>query len=449
LKIAFPILRMNWYRVAATTIEAALRAGHEVECWHFVGGNHYAANRPNAARVPAFRHGAPTILEYCRDAEFLDFICRRRPDAVASVSVPWPGIVGPLSALSARPVWATLTTNDTFSFTFDMETLRLCDVIALRSAHERECILRDHTRDVADVVRRMAGEPRTHGRMFPDLLAKRAARQWTDDMCAHFRARSVVTGYPMLDSIAGLDRAAIRRKWGIADGRPVVSCLASPYGSVLDADWERAFATTSPLRRRWWNFRRLGLRGLANPPPNEAEVMSAIADFARQNGAFNITKMRHSQDASPAIRAASDLVLGEESYHPHTAIEMSAVSDVVFGFFTTGAPEAVAAGARFIEIRIPGYNRYVWECASSQFLRMFDRPGASWSLSAEEWIATARDKRLADFEPDARVRTAYFADYCGPMDGRHAERLVRAIERVHEGSLPAEWPVDAGGAMIP
>jgi hypothetical protein len=439
---------MNWYRVVSTTIESALCAGHEVECWHYVGGHHYVTNRPNVARVPIFQHGAPVIVEYMNDTEFLELIRRRRPDAIMSVSVPWTGLVGPLSEMSNRPLWVTLTTNDTFLFTHDLETLRLCDVIALRSVHEYECILRDHTCDVKEIARRITQEPRTHGRVFPDLLTTRAARTWTADMCAHFRARSVVTGYPLLDSIARLDRAAIRKKWGIANGRPVISCLASPYGTVLEADWERAFATTSPLRRRWWNVRRLGCRGLMHPPPNEAEVMRAFAEFARQNGAFSITKMRHSQTASHAIREASDLVLGEESYHPHTAIEMSAVSDAVFGFFTTGAPEAIAAGARFIEIRIPGFNRYVWESACSQFVRMFDRPGASWSISAEEWVATASNKRLTDFQPSPEAQSAYITDYCGPLDGRHAERVVRAIERVREGSLPAEWPVDTRGVMI-
>ncbi|HBA86060.1 MAG TPA: hypothetical protein DCZ95_18400 [Verrucomicrobia bacterium] len=445
MKIIFPIVRMNWYRVVATTIDAALAAGHEVECWHSIGGTHWQANRPNLQKVPVFLQGKPVIREYDSDEAFLKLAAEQSPEAIVSISVPWDGIIPGLQTLTARPRWVVIATNDTFAKVNHREVIEACDLIVLRSPHELRCVVDDHTADLSGLLHEMESAPDQHGELFFSLLRARQAHRWTEDMVREFESRSVATGYPLLDSALGLDLEKIRSRWGISSHTPVVGCLASPYGTVLNVPWERAFVSNGPLARRWRNFKWRGLTGLVRQAPNETEIMDALRLFCDRNKAKLVVKLRHSQDATPTMRRVADVMLDEASYYPHTAVEMAAVSSVMFGFFTTGAPEAVAASHPFINLSIPGYNRKVWERSASMFCGQFDWPGVTASYPAETWVKAAGQLRLDNLKIDREAWQKYAQRYCGPMDGRHSARVMRAIELQSSGIPLKEIPRNQEG----
>ena len=448
MKFVFPILRMNWYRVMATTIDAALAAGHEVECWHSVGGSHWASNRPCRERLPRFRHGAPATFDYDSDEAFLRLLDAHRPDSVFSLCIPWSDAVcRRFRGTETRPFWTTLTTNDSFVGDVPPDRMAAHGLIALRTAHEEECLVDDHVADVRPLLARMEAEPGRHGIQQIRLVKDRIARPWSTATIAHFRAHAVRTGYPLLDSAQGIDGAEVRRRWELPETGPIVGCLASPYGTVLDAPWEKAFAAGTRRGRLYWTWKDKGWRGLVAPDPGEPQVMRALKRFADKNGAPLVVKMRHTQDAAPWMRKLADRIVGEESYYPHSAVELAAISAVMFGFFTTGAPEAVAAGHPFVNLGIPGYNRETWERLASMFVGLFDQPGAAWTFAAGEWIRRAPEMRLADFALDPAARRAYAHRFCGPLDGRHSARVVRAAERVAAGVRPSDLPRDANGYL--
>ncbi len=446
MRLVFPILRLNWYRVVASTIDAALAAGHSVECWHHGGGHHWPANRPDRDRVPAFRHGVVTVREFEDDNAFLHLCREQAPDAILSISLVWNSLLPAWTALPSRPRWVILATNDTFAHCNHPEQLDTCDLITLRSPHERACLIDDHTCGLAPILEELRRHPSRHGRLYADLFPARAAAPWSDAMLRLFRERSVCTGYPLLDTLRDIDTEALRHRWGIPPGQPVVGCLSSPYGTVMNAPWEKAFVSRNPLGRLGWTLRDTPRNLFRLLPPNEAEVMLALRAFCDANGAFLLLKMRHSQSADPLMNRVADRILGEESHYPHTAVEMAALATPVFGFFTTGAPEAVAAGHAFIDLRIPGYNRDMWERAASMFMGMFDTPGVSHSLDARYWIHNAHTLRLDHFQTDPAALPAYQRRYCGPMDGLHSARVLRAIAEHHEGRRA---PVDADGFVLP
>ena len=448
MKFVFPILRMNWYRVMATTIDAALAAGHEVECWHSVGGSHWASNRPCRERQPRFRHGTPATVDWDSDAAFLRLLDERRPDAVFSLCVPWSDEVARrFRGTETRPFWTALTTNDTFLGAVPPERVAALGLIALRSRHEEDCLVDDHVADVRPLLARMETAPACHGAQQFQWLRDLAARPWRAETIDHFRAHAVRTGYPLLDSACGIDETEVRRRWELPATGPIVGCLASPYGAVLDAPWEKAFVAGSLPGRLYWNWRWWGAAGLRAPAPDERQVMRALKRVAERNGAPLVVKMRHTQDAAPWMRALADRIVGEESYYPHSAVELAAISAAMFGFFTTGAPEALAAGRPFVNLGIPGYNREVWERLASMFVGMFDRPGIAWDFTAADWIRRAPASSLADFAVDPGARRAQADSYAGPLDGRHSERVVRAAERVAAGARPSELPCDADGYL--
>jgi hypothetical protein len=444
MKLIFPILRLNWYRVVASTIDQALSDGHTVECWHHSGGNHWPNNRPDRSRIPAFRHGAVLVRDFEDDAAFMALCDEHSPDAILSISLVWNSLLDAWMRRSPRPAWVLLATNDSLASCNRPEQLAACDLIALRSPHERECLVEDHTADLGPILEELRRHPQRHGRLYADLFPARAAGRWTPDMVRLFRDRSVCTGYPLLDTVRDIDTDALRSRWGIPAGQPVVGCLASPYGSVMGAPWEKGFVSRNPLGRLFWSLRERGPAGL-RVPPNEAEVMRALRRFCDANNAFLLLKMRHSQSADPLMNRVADRILGEESHYPHTAVEMAALAQPVFGFFTTGAPEAVAAKHAFVDLRIPGYNRDMWERAASMFVGMFDHPGVSRSLEAREWIAKAPKMRIEDFQCAPDALAAYNLRFCGPMDGKHSARVIAAVRNHLAGRAIGE---DAEGFVM-
>jgi len=443
MKLVFPILRMNWYRVLATTIDAALAQGHEVECWHSIGGYHWASNRPNLERVPHFVHGVPTVFEYEANRTFVNLLNDHKPAAVISLCNPWDAEVGkPFQVPGKKPLWVTLATNDSFIGVTTPDQMAANSLIVLRTKHEEDCTIDDHTADVRDLLRRMEAEPELHGAMHTKTIRERLEKPWSTAMIDHFRTHTVRTGYPLLDSAMNIDAAAVRTAWGLPPHGPIIGCLSSPYGTVLNVPWEKAFATTSPLRQRYWNYQWKGLRGALNPAPNEQQVMQALKNFADRNNAPLVVKLRHTQDATPWMQKLADKIIGEESYYPHSAVELAAIASVMFGFFSTGAPEAIAAGHPFINLGIPGYNREDWERATSMFIGMFNHPGVSWTFEADDWIRQAASLPLETFTLNPAAHRDYANFFCGPLDGRHSPRVIYALEQVANGCLPAEIPCD-------
>lgn len=453
MKLVFPILRMNWYRVVSTTIDEALAAGHEVECWHDASrkgeNTRWWINQPSLERVPHFRNGKPFYLEYDTDAAFLHLLKERCPDAVISISIPWDGILPAFTDPEALPPWVAMATNDTFSRLEEPSQLTACSMILVRTPHERDCVLKDHTSDVSGQLNIMESDPARYGTLYLELMRRRKNSRWTVEMSDSFHKRTVATGYALMDSVKQIDRDELRARWKIPPSMPVVGLLSSPFGSHMNTDWERAFACEHPLWRRWWNYRWRGLPGLVRPLVNEADVLRGIRRFCDRNGAVLVTKMRHSQAATRTQRLVSDVLLGEEGYYPHTAVEMSVLSDLVIGFYTTGAPEAVASEAPFLDIAIPDFIRDAWEQSVSMFQGMFDWPGVARSMMAVDWVRQAPRLDLAQFSIDANARENYAHRYCGPLDGRHSQRVMRAVESLVKGQTPDAFPVDGAGFIVP
>lgn len=445
MKLTFPILRMNWYRVVASTVDAALAAGHEVECWHFIGGEHWPANRPNKNRVPEFKHGSPVIREYENDDQFLSLCAKHEPEIILSISLIWDTLLPRWKTTPKRPKWAILATNDTFAHCNRKEQLLGCDLITVRSPHEKACLIHDHTRDLTSWLHEVRKHPEQRGPLFTRLVENRHPGKWSSDMVDFFIQQTHCTGYPLLDTVFRIDPLKLRERWGIPHGQPVVGCLASPYGMVMGAPWEKGFVSRNPLGRLYWSLRQSSLKGL-RIPPNEAAVMKALRAFCDHNNAFLLLKMRHSQSADPLMNAIADRILGEESYYPHTAVEMAVLADISFGFFTTGAPEGIAAGKPFVDLQIPGYNRNDWLRSASMFEGMFETPGVSQSVPAHAWVREAGKLNIDSFRCQPEALKTYLRKFCGPMDGKHSLRVIRTLEHALEGTTP---DTDANGFITP
>jgi hypothetical protein len=449
VRIAFPILRLNWYRIVAPIIDEALKQGHQVECWHNRDPANWASNSPDLARMPAFQHGSPTVRDYSSDDELKQFFFKRPVDAAISIALPPKEWLPDMQASRQRPLYGVVSTPDTLLNLLTESQMAACDVIALRSEYERESAVLDHTAEVSNDLAMAERRTDSLKTKYVQLFRSRMEHPWNSDLVNRFREKSALTGYPMLDAIQKIDKEAVRSRWKIPTGVPVVGLWAAPYlGRGFYGAWDRIFTSPDRWRFAFRSFRAVGVRGLLAPYVNEISVVHAVRDFCDRNHCLLATKMRHYQPQNSTdhlYAEVSDRVVGEERHYPHSAMELAAISKVMIGFYTTGTTEAIASGAFVLDVNVPGSQRDIHERASRFFGGMFDWPGAVTNLKAEDLINQLPHQDLERFEVKASARNQYMARYCGPMDGCHSARVIRAVEWSLSGSKMSDLARDEQG----
>lgn len=263
------------------------------------------------------------------------------------------------------------------------------------------------------------------------------------------RRRSAVVGSTMLDQLALVDRAAVRRKYGLAPDRPVVLFMSlkmavpEPYRRLA---WAGGW-------RGWRAFKALatGHRALV-PTILRGNGYQALAEalrwFSRRAGASLVVKSR-AKNADPAfLRRRGDLfVERDEDVFPYTSIELVAISDLCVHFQSGAVLEAALAGVPSLSIRVPqshleGYASFE-EVFGARPWSMQNFPGLVWSLDAAEATRRLATASLADFPVDEGVRRRYIETFLGFDDMRSSGRVLDLIEaagRVSASGRPAAAP---------
>jgi len=429
MKIVFPIYRFNWYRAVAPVIEECLKRGHEVECWHNQLSSQYASNRPSAESMPRFDYGQPQVRDYHSFDELDEFMVGCEADVVVSIDLPMERWIEKSDWESRQFRYVTIATTDTLRRLLNPEMLDATDLITVRSEREREACIEDHTTDYRPWVERARREG-GDGRRFIPLVKDRVGQEWSDEMVENFRRKVRVSGYPFLDALVRVDRAEVRRRWGIGPDEPVVGFWSTPtQGRGFHGNWDRLFAEKNRLSFRYRSLRAYGLSGLKKPYCNERQILRSVQKFARHNEAVLVTKLRHYQERGTSLYSQfTDRVVGEDSYYPHTAFELSAIADVMIGFHTTGMAEAVFAGAPVINLVIPGFPQELHMNTLHYFDGMYDHPGIVTRLPVPEAVQSLPRMRLSEVPRDESARRNYLKRYCGPTAGPYSPSVVDGIE---------------------
>lgn len=256
-------------------------------------------------------------------------------------------------------------------------------------------------------------------------------------------ARSAVVGSTMLDQLAVVDRAAVRKRYGL-DDRPVVLCLSLKM-NVPD-DWR------PPGSRRVWRRRLLWGDG---PPLLRAALALAVGrarlvpGIVRSNdyrdlveagrrlcarsGATLVVKSREKNGDPAYLRRLADVFVVDESAYPYTSMELMAVADLCLHFQSAGVLEAAFAGVPSLSVRIPqdhlrGHPTYdEFYGARPDTLQNF--PGVVWSVTPREAVARLDDGGLEDFRTDPGRRRAYVDRFVGSDDTRSSDRVLDVIEQ--------------------
>jgi hypothetical protein len=266
---------------------------------------------------------------------------------------------------------------------------------------------------------------------------------------AELRRRSAVVGSTMLDQLALVDRAAVRRKYGLAPDRPVVLLMSLKM------------AVPEPLRRLTWAGGWRGWRAAKALATGHRALVPAILrgngylalaealrGFSRRAGASFVVKSR-AKNADPRFltRRADLFIERDEDVFPYTSIELVAISDLCVHFQSGAVLEAALAGVPSLSIRVPqthleGYASFQ-EVFGAKPGSMQNFPGLVWSMDAAEATRRLATAGLADFRVDGGARRRYIETFLGFDDTQSSGRLLDVIEsagRVSAAGRPAAAP---------
>jgi hypothetical protein len=266
---------------------------------------------------------------------------------------------------------------------------------------------------------------------------------------AELRARSAVVGSTMLDQLALVDRAAVRRKYGLAPDRPVVLFMSlkmavpEPYRRLAWAGGWRGWRAVKALATGHRALVPTILRG-----NGYRDLVEALRGFSRRAGASFVVKSRAKNADPPFLERHADLfVERDEDVFPYTSIELVAISDLCVHFQSGAVLEAALAGVPSLSIRVPqshleGYASFE-EVFGARPSSMQNFPGMVWSVDAAEATRRLATASLADFPVDEAVRRRYLETFLGFDDMRSSGRVLDLIEaagRVSASGRPAAAP---------
>jgi hypothetical protein len=430
MKIAFHIRRLNWYRVLSPVIDKALEMGHDVECWHNAGAE-LAFNTARIEKAPKFRHGQPKMIEYQPPAKLIELVAENSVDVIIDIMPPnvefmdkWP---------LDRPLWVLVDGPplENLKHIEDDRQLYAVDLFTLRTEFHQGMVTstmgKDRTTDFAEI------EAHRHflGLEFERMLRSRLSFRWSQENLHYFTEHSAVIGDVALDAFGIIDPDEVRARWDIPRNTPVVGLLPCPFGKSFGALWEELFSRPDVLsrlmcvlkRRGWSYFGDIGGSG------HNTNVLYALRKFCDRHGGRLVTKLRYTQKADRLTSNVSNVIVSDDSYYPHTALELFRCANLIVGFYSTAVIETTAAGCPYINVDIPYFPKEIFfDRFFPEFGESFNVKGVTQSVSAQDFCEMFSSANPDEFIMDEAARDKYLELHIGPVDGLRSSCFLDAVE---------------------
>ncbi len=255
-------------------------------------------------------------------------------------------------------------------------------------------------------------------------------------------ARSAVCGSTMPDQLARVDRAAVRKRYGLADDRPVVLLMSLKMA-------------VDPWRELAWGTRSRGLALLRHAPARRAfrrglpiwwreaaggnayrRLVEATRRFADRHGAALVVKTRAKNEDPAFLRALADVMVDDEAMYPYTSMELMAIAGLCLHFQSGAVLEAAFAHVPSLSVVVPQQHLLEFTTEGTLAEVYGQRPG---SLQHFPGIVTSADVpsatraldrgSLADFRVDPEARRRYVEKFLGFDDTDASRRVVAHVER--------------------
>jgi hypothetical protein len=180
-----------------------------------------------------------------------------------------------------------------------------------------------------------------------------------------------------------------------------------------------------------FQYRRFDQLSKVVSSTSNLDAVRSLKSFAAQNNAWLVAKLRHSREAAVEIKKYCDLVVGEEGYYPHTALELFSIADLVAGFYSFGAVEALAVGKPYLNIEVPGFPFYYF-CEARTDIKTCDPfKGAVWSYDMQKMRHCLPSDRLGYFMIEPKARVEYLAKFAGWPIGGASDKVLDIIENIN------------------
>jgi hypothetical protein len=401
MRLAFLILRNNYYRLLGPVVEEALRRGHAVECWHDRSGPRRGGKSsevPDAA--PMFRAGSPLVLGYQGGADLAQRWRQDPPDVVISIDPPDPDV---RAATKARWLWlqygADILFQQTPAGVLDV------DAVLLYSAYWREQI----------------------ERRFPQC-----------GVASELGEKTLIVGAPELDAVHAIDPDEVRRRLGLPPDRPIVLYLPFPLRSNLPTAWLRNIHAP---RTRWsQGFRTLLARRWQDWPEvmngwNDRRLVTAARAFCDENKALLVMKARRKDPIPRYAARLADRVFYDLSHYPPTILELMSVASLCIHFYSTAVLEAAYCGVPSLclaprESDLGPASFGFGYVHNGEPGGLYNAPGVAYWRPLVSAFDGLPQWRLADFPLDVDARTSYIERCLGFDDGRSSCRLLDSAARL-------------------
>ena len=210
-------------------VDAAIRRGWTVECWHDWAQPRWGTKASEFPDwTPTFRHGAPAVSSYQGTADMAARLAAAPPDAVLALGPP-PADLRP------RPRWIGFQYMTNLVNPFGADGFRACDRIAGYSAFWLDQAL--------------------------DYLG--AAGSLAEGAALEMAEKFIPVGIPEMDQVEAIDPQEVRQRLGLPADRPVVVYLPYPVKSNAPTFWlrhvygpanrvRRAAAVVAAGKLRYW-----------------------------------------------------------------------------------------------------------------------------------------------------------------------------------------------------
>jgi len=414
--IAFIIVRMNWYRPFASLIDAALKRGWRVECWHDISTPMPGRpmDFPSIVNAP-FPLSKVLFREYSSFDELSQLMSRKTVDLVVNAIPPVGARVDNWPKKSSRPLYICVNGSpmDFMLHVRDEEAIRQVDMFAIETPHWVDPTIK--------TVREM------------DYVSLSA------DVEAELRRKCRPVGWPSVDQRMIIDPTEVRRQWGVPERQPVVVYLnwgdcrsvglrPAMYSAVSISDKVAALV-------RHFKEWRLVIKAVVEP--GIASIMKAIRAFCDRNNAFLIVKHRYRDNLWPAEIEAADKVLVDESYYPHTIWQVMSIAELTMGYFSFAVRESVASKVPYLALDVAGFADQVYYEKQGPFLRnlagekdLFNFPGVARVMNDYKMLHDLSHMSLSDFQLDARAFEEYYEKYLAVPGVANSELFLDEAQKL-------------------
>lgn len=409
---------MNSYRIFGAAIDAALKRGWHVECWHNI--ENMSADKgltfPQIERAPIFPNGKVTFREYRGLKELSVLMSKKIVDVVINNIPPCGLQLGDWPSARERSLYVLLAafSGEWYYYVSNPEELKQIDLIALHTSYWFEYDLK--------------------------CMKEICKIPITQEIESDIRRKTVIVGLTEIDQLSMIDPIEVRRQWGIPEKQPVIAYLNFPNLGFYDFK-QRVFLATSLKNKIAAHIKFSNKWQVAKTmfgEPDHKNILKSIKLFCDKNKGFLILKCRFRDVPSKYEIRIADKVIFDESYYPHTILKLMSISDFCIGYFSYALLEASAAGVPYLSLDAGGVADIcsLNEEKPSFFRRLsklgefFNFPGVSSIMDSREIMHRLPTMKLCDFKINADAQGKFFRNYLGLPGECHCDRFLDEVEKI-------------------